>query len=214
VLTLRNLIKSAWPVSTAAAIRLACVVKELTLTADEATALMDRLLDKVLPAMELEAVPPFVYLLLQFSSSFSANASVAAGASATRDKSQLRSRVLRGVLRLIDVVDGSVDAPGAGSSSAGAAAVEMSQPKAAVRVRTVALVDELALDDLGLCWLCCSLVRVGAGPALQSSAICARHTVVAHQRDGEARPCHRARIGQNPAACTAMRCSCVMLCCH
>lgn len=46
VLIFRKLAKAAWPASTSAAVRLATIVRELPMTADQAVAILERLIHR------------------------------------------------------------------------------------------------------------------------------------------------------------------------
>ncbi len=124
VLCVRKLAKSAWPVSTAAAIRLATVARELPLTPDQAVAIMDRLLHPLLASVETEALPPYVYQLILFGTTGDGGGgggggggtggplpggggSGGGGSSGVGgvDRRHLRGRVLRGIMDHFDCMD-------------------------------------------------------------------------------------------------------------
>ena len=116
VLCIRKLAKSAWPVTTATAIRLATVVRELPLTAEQAVAVLQRLTNPLLAALDTEALPPYIYQLILFSgggggggggAAAGAGSSAATGASGLQltDRRRLRAHVLRAVLDHCDSID-------------------------------------------------------------------------------------------------------------
>jgi hypothetical protein len=118
VLCVRKLSKCAWPVTTAAAIRLATVIRDMPLTGDQAVAVLDRMLHPLLAALDPEALPPYIYQLILFSTSAGSGgaAGTAAGPSAagagaavtmgaTAERKRLRARALRGIMDHCDAVD-------------------------------------------------------------------------------------------------------------
>lgn len=104
--TYRKLGKGAWPVSTSAAVHLASVLRDLALPSEHVGPVLDRLLSAVLPAMDVDATPPFVYQLLLFAS---ARASDGAAPDGAADRGQARLRVLRGVMDYYDGLDAEAD---------------------------------------------------------------------------------------------------------